>query len=209
MNFLTHLNTRNPADCLGDLANESLAPRWDKVGGCHWYCRHEGSAWQDRLRGCEVSWLTLYFAPWLDQMKQGFMMCVRFTHPCLMWWGILWYYEQIQNYRLTVLNECRVWLRSELLYAECIFLFLLVNALSSLQAKMDVVHVPQATFTKKVGCKQSLSSLRESILHLWIFLENPSPHLAHFGTVSSLSCSLAQPALSLVLLVLLTTCRHF
>lgn len=140
MNFLTHLNTCNPADCFGDLANESLAPRWDKVGGCHWYCRHEGSAWQDRLRGCEVSWLTLYFAPWLDQMKQGLMMCVRFTHPCLMWWGILWYYEQIQNNCLTVLNECRVWLRRELLYAECIFLSLL--ALSSLQAKMDVVHVP-------------------------------------------------------------------
>lgn len=50
---------------------------------------------------------------------------------------------------------------------------------------------------KQIVCKRRPSSLRESILHLRIFIENPSPHHAHFGAVSSLSCSLALPVLTL------------
>lgn len=97
-------------------------------------------------------------------------------------------------------------------YLLCFFLFpplwFFYQCTLSLSAEVED-GCSTSNLSKQIVWKWRPRSLRESILHLWIFIENPSPHHAHFGTVSSISCSLALPALSLVLLVLLTTCRCF
>lgn len=81
-------------------------------------------------------------------------------------------YEEIQKWCLTISNNCRVWLRSKLLSAECTFLpptpppplppceYILIIA-----GQDGCCSCTMSSLYKRTS-KQSLSSLRGSILHL-------------------------------------------